>query len=177
MRIGTRTRQSGFTLMELLIVIAIIGILSTVVLVMVVQYRERAMLNRTLLEMRSMQTAIELYTADNEGDYPADVSRGLPPGLELYLHNPADAGAWPDAPFPGSVYDWDAWTDPVTSEPIYQLSVRFCPQGGPLSACNFPDESWAAGFGINSALYFCFSGPCRPHINEDADYPGYCVNC
>ncbi len=165
--------KKGFTLIELLVVIAILGILSSIVLVSLNQARSSAALARTKLEFRSLTTAIELYMEDHGGVYPADVDRNLPPGLEAYL----STGNWPNAPWPGSVYDWDNWTDPNTGMPIIQISVRFCPMGGPLSACRFPDESWANNFGIDSAVYYCIEGSCRPHINEPVDYPGYCINC
>ena len=60
---------------------------------------------------------------------------------------------------------------------VVQISLRFCPIGGPLSACNFPTESWADGFQVNSSMYWCITGKCRPHPSESDTYPGYCLNC
>ncbi len=110
--------RRGFTLIEMLVVLAIISILLTVVITSVSGARLRAQEKRARLELRSIETAMYLWALDHGGNFPDDVSRSLPPGLEAYLHNPADAGAWPNAPFKGSVYDWDAWTDPVTGESI-----------------------------------------------------------
>lgn len=60
---------AGFTLVELLIVIAIIGILSTVLMVNFVGIRERARDAKRKSDLRQMQAALELYRTDN-GAYP-----------------------------------------------------------------------------------------------------------
>lgn len=164
--------KKGFSLVELLIVIAILGYLSSIVLGSIHTAKEKTTFTRAKQDLKSVAQALELYAIDH-GGYPDDVSRGLPNGIEAYL--PSDV--WPLAAWPGSVFDWDNWTDPNTGQPIYQISIRFCPIGGPLSACQFPPETWAANFNINSSVYYCVQGACRAHINESVDYPGYCINC
>lgn len=166
-------KKGGFTLIELLVVIAIIGILASVVLSSIHGAKNRAQYNRAVLEMRQMETALFLYSEDHGHVYPNDVSRSIPPGLEVYLHNPSNLGAWPNAPFPGSVYDWDNWD--IAGEKVYQISIRFCDVGG--ANCHFPDEPWAIGFDKNSAMYLCIQGPCRSHSSEPLTHPGHCVNC
>ncbi len=165
--------KKGFTAVEMLIVVAIIVILATIALVNYLNPKESAYYGRALSEFKAIAGAMELYASDRNG-YPADVNRGMPPGLETYL-NQKD---WPSAPWPGSVYDWDNWDDPNNpGKKIYQISIRFCPSGGTLSQCNFPKESWAANFGVNSAVYYCVTGGCQAHSSEAHNYPGYCVNC
>lgn len=161
--------KKGFTLIELLIVVAILGVLSTIVIGSLGRARSSASFARAKLEFRSLATAIELYTEDHGGALPGDVNRGLPPGLEIYL----SGGHWPNAPWLGSVYDWDNWVDPDTGGQILQISVRFCDAG----ICSIPNEPWAAGFDSNSAVYYCLKGACRSHISEPVNHPGYCVNC
>jgi prepilin-type N-terminal cleavage/methylation domain-containing protein len=166
----------GFTLLEIVIVIAIIAILAAVVVGAIGRSKDRAYFMRALDEYKTMSEALEYYRDEN-GDYPPDVSRDIPPGLEVYLAGETE-GYWPAAPWPGSVYDWDNWDDPdYPGEKIYQISIRFCPINGQLNQCRFPKENWANGFGVNSSVYYCVSGRCRAHQSEPINYPGYCVNC
>lgn len=162
----------GFTLIELLVVIAIIGVLSAIVMINVKNFRENGYYSRASLETTEIAKSLTLYL-NAHGSYPDDVNRALPPGLEEYL----PAGNWPNGPWPGSVYDWDNWDDPDNpGQKIYQISIRFCPIGGPLSACKFPKTTWAQNFGIDSALYFCLSGSCRSHNNQPSSYPCKKIN-
>lgn len=164
--------KKGFTLIEFLIVIAIIGILATIVVINVRQSRESGYFVAAKQELGSIAQSLELYAADHNRAYPPDVNRDMPPGLEKYLA----PGNWPKAPWPGSVYDWDNWNDPITGEKIYQISIRFCPLGEPEN-CKFPNQDWAEGFDIDSSVYYCILGLCRSHIGQSIDHPGYCVNC
>ena len=175
-RYKDRDTGAGFTLIELLIVISIIGILAAIMLPAFSSAREAAYLSRTKEEMHSMSVALELY-ANDHGNYPPDADRNVPPGLEPYL---SASGSWPNAPWPGSVYDWDAWApDDLAYAPqqqVYQISIRFCPVNQPTQ-CRFPNESWAKNFDYYSAVYYCISGPCRAHSSQPVDHAGYCVNC
>lgn len=163
----------GFTLVELLVVISIIGILATLIFPQVIAARKAAYLARAKAELRNVAIAVERYSIDN-GGYPLDVSRNLPSGLEQYLA----PGNWPAAPWPGSVYDWDNWSPsalqyaPKTQ--TYQISIRFCSAPG---VCTFPNEPWAQNFDYYSAVYYCISGSCRAHSDMPPTHPSYCINC
>ena len=164
--------RRGFTLAELLVVVAIIGILSSVTISILSETRDRALLSQALSEIKSIYNAIMIYRTEYR-EFPADVTRDLPSGLEEFL----GPGFWPKGPWPGSVYDWDNWDDP--DEPgrqIIQISVRFCPAGDP-AACRFPPDPWAENFDYHSAVYYCIEGNCRSHVSQPADHPGLCLNC
>ena len=65
--------KKGFTLIELLVVISIIGVLSTVVLGSLSDARAAARDARRLQDIRSIQTALEVYYLEN-GEYPSTIS-------------------------------------------------------------------------------------------------------
>ena len=164
-------KSKGFTFIELVIVIAIISILASIVLMSIKGSQEKAYLARAQKELEAVATALVIYRDNNLGQYPADVNRDIPPGLEEYL----GPGEWPEAPWPGSIYDWDNWTDPATGEKIYQVSIRFCPLGDP-AGCRFPNQPWAEDFDYYSSAYYCVFGLCRSHIDKPVDHPGYRIN-
>jgi len=65
--------KKGFTLIELLVVVAIIGILATIVLSSLSSARERARDATRLSDIRTIQTALELYNLET-GSYPVTAS-------------------------------------------------------------------------------------------------------
>lgn len=65
-----RTQGKGFTLVELLVVVAIIGILSTLISVSLSRARERARIVRSTVELRQLALAIQLLYEDT-GRWPA----------------------------------------------------------------------------------------------------------
>jgi prepilin-type N-terminal cleavage/methylation domain-containing protein len=163
--------KKGFTLLELLIVVAILSVLMTVTLIIQTSRKEDIYLAHAKVNFRIMDEALQAYTLDL-GHYPPDVNRDIPPGLELYLKG----HSWSVSPWPDSVYDWDNWVDPSTGEQIVQFSIRFCDLGSP-SNCHFPNTEWAKDFDYYSSVYYCIQGPCRSHIDRPIDHPGLCVNC
>jgi prepilin-type N-terminal cleavage/methylation domain-containing protein len=65
--------KSGFTLIELLVVIAIIGILSTLAVVALNSARQKSRDSKRVADIKQIQTALELYYAENNG-YPTAAS-------------------------------------------------------------------------------------------------------
>jgi len=65
--------RSGFTLIEMLVVVAIIGLLSSVVVVGLGSARQNARDARRISDIRQIQNALEVYYSSN-GSYPADLT-------------------------------------------------------------------------------------------------------
>jgi type II secretion system protein G len=61
--------NKGFTLIELMVVISIIGLLSSIVLASLKDARDKANVTKFKEEIRQMISALELYRGDN-GKYP-----------------------------------------------------------------------------------------------------------
>ncbi|MDQ6809114.1 MAG: type II secretion system GspH family protein, partial [Verrucomicrobiota bacterium] len=97
-------RTAGFTLVEIMIVVAIIALLAVIALPSLLRARERTRRTKFVNALRVVRDACETYTAEHNG-YPADVNRGvLPAGMQTYFNGKLD---W-TAPTPiGGRWDWD----------------------------------------------------------------------
>ena len=65
-----RLKKKGFTLIKLLIVVAIIGIIAAIAIPNLLNAIQRGRQKRTMADMRSVGTAVEAYAVDNNA-YPA----------------------------------------------------------------------------------------------------------
>ncbi|MBL8029876.1 MAG: type II secretion system protein [Candidatus Doudnabacteria bacterium] len=74
-----KNKNSGFTLIEILVVVAIIALLSSIALIGLMSAREKSRNVKRLGDMTQMNTALELYNAQNKG-YPPSVN-GVPQGM------------------------------------------------------------------------------------------------
>lgn len=103
-----KNKKAGFTLIELIVVIAIIGLLSSVVMSSIVKSRARAEVTKVLTEYKSVSSALELYR-QSSGDYPGRDIEGqamsisnLMPYLSAYLQQ--TPGVSPTVVANGSIY-------------------------------------------------------------------------
>lgn len=162
-------QRKGLTLVEISVVVALIGLLSSIVYVSHRGRLARSRLAKVEAHLATASTALFQFAADNGYVYPPDTSRALPTGLEPYLSN---TNFTTERIFPFGVFDYDNWT--IGGQKVYQVSYRLCSLSDPDSRCSdpvlFPD------FVKNSAIYYCISGNCVPH-ESSPNVPAYCVTC
>ena len=64
-----RNEESGFTLVELLVVMLILGILAAIAIPAFFSQRDKGYDSDAKADVRSAQTAMETYAVDNDGEY------------------------------------------------------------------------------------------------------------
>jgi type IV pilus assembly protein PilA len=98
-------RNSGFTLVEIMIVVAIIALLAVIAMPSFLRARQRSQNAKLVNALRVATDAIELYATENVGRYPADRFPGdVPPELATYLDATLD---WTARTPVGGQWDWD----------------------------------------------------------------------
>lgn len=80
-------RARGFTLIEIMVVVVIIGLLAAIVAPTVIGRIDTAAINRAKQDIRSIETALDLYRLDNFR-YPSNEE-----GLQALVTNPGETSA------------------------------------------------------------------------------------
>ena len=75
-------RDSGFTLIELMVVCVIVGILAAIALPSYAEYVRRSKISEAISNLSDMRTRLEQFYLDNRS-YPADASKCKPSGAGL----------------------------------------------------------------------------------------------
>lgn len=83
----------GFTLIELMIVIAIIAILAGILVPNFVRARAQANLSACEENLKSIATACEMYASQNDGCYPSSLNKLTPDYINKLPACPAGANA------------------------------------------------------------------------------------
>lgn len=94
--------KKGFTLIELIVVIAIIGLLSTLAVVALGSARQKARDSKRLSDLKQLQTALELYYTDVNA-YPAGNAVTLGTGNAACLNGSGFAATGCATPYMGQV--------------------------------------------------------------------------
>jgi general secretion pathway protein G len=96
-------KDAGFTLVELLVVLAIIGLIAALVAPQVLRYLGSARVDTTKAQLKNIGGALELYYLD-VGKYPASDL-----GLNALVSSPNDGSIWNGPYIKGDAALRDAW--------------------------------------------------------------------
>jgi len=180
--------KRAFTLIELLIVVAIIAILAAIAVPNFLEAQVRSKVSRAQADMRSIATALEAYRLDNN-DYPLDSNwystiwgrKDTPPPLwtgvvpELFLYTLTTPVAYmttvPNCPFPNNnayslsrtyYYDYVA-TDWIFTQNFWRpiLSGGI----GKATFCSWVLATWGPDLHNSNGVYIVYG----PRIFETID--------
>ncbi|BAM86891.1 pseudopilin, cryptic, general secretion pathway [Bradyrhizobium oligotrophicum S58] len=101
-----RDGEAGFTLVEMLVVITIIGLIMGLVGPRVLSYLSDSKLKTARIQIRSLSSALDLYHLDN-GRYPTAAE-----GLGALVQKPATATTWNGPYLSGTLVPNDPWGRP-----------------------------------------------------------------
>jgi type IV pilus assembly protein PilA len=79
-----RHRQHGFTLIELMIVIAIVGILAAISVPMYQAYQARGWMATVRSDTKNLHTAVQAWIAENLGGSPPEINLTGPAAIPQY---------------------------------------------------------------------------------------------
>jgi len=125
--------ESGFTLMELLIVLAILGLLATFAVPRVIQFLSTAKADTADVQIESLESALEFYFLDT-GTYPSSAD-----GLQSLMQQPDGIAGW-NGPY---VTKAEGLTDPWGNPYKY----RFPGENGTYDIFSFGADNAEGGEG------------------------------
>jgi general secretion pathway protein G len=112
-----RSGEAGFTLVEILVVITIIGLIMAIVGPRVLNYLGESKVKAARIQIESLGSALDLYYLD-VGHYPNSND-----GLAALMRRPVNAEEWNGPYLKGDVVPNDPWGHPY----VYRSPVEHAP--------------------------------------------------
>jgi general secretion pathway protein G len=133
-----RKAQSGFTLVEMLVVITIIGLIMALVGPRVLNYLSESKAKAAKIQIESLGSALDLFYLDT-GRYPTTSE-----GLAALVQAPGNITAWNGPYVKGGVVPADPWGNPY----LY----RSPGQHGPYDIVSYGADGQEGGTGVASDI-------------------------
>ncbi len=143
---------AGFTLVELLVVLMIIGILLAIAVPSYLTFREKAKANTAMTTAEAIRKAAARYALD-VGFYPPDVGRGWDPGLAQPLPVNPDTGATDVPVCPQCPANWVQIVQQRWKGPYLTKWPKLTPWGGKYDYNYWPDGAARYGVSVPPGLY------------------------
>ena len=136
------SKQNGFTLIEVMVVIVILGVLAALIVPNVMGRGEKAKVDTTEITLKAVAGALDQYKLDN-GRYPS-MQDG---GLEALVKQPASAKNWLPGGYIKGGYPKDSWDNDL------QYVIPGAEQR-PFDLYSFGADGQSGGEGTDADIYY-----------------------
>lgn len=135
-------KQSGFTLIEVMVVIVILGVLAVLIVPNVMGRGEKAKVDATKISLKGVASALDQYKMDNN-HYPTEQEGGL----EALIKKPDTAKNWVPGGYVKGGYPKDSWDNDLQySQPGTD--------GRPYDLYSFGADGKTGGEENNADIYY-----------------------